>query len=237
MKSWHADSPLGPQKFGTLSIGACSPTGSLCSSQRLGFSARSAGRCGRCWLAFRSRSLSWPWRSRLPSFVASAAASENSTSVPNYTAWRHLDAFELQDATKLWTEIDPNDASSGDSIAWAEVFKSKIVSGGFEIISRNLRSRIFARCLIFQPPSLRFLPDPLQGVVFSLKSKDRIRSSTTPENADRIALANNVLADDQVRWCETRQGQSKNPASAVRILASSSLPRRILPWPSTSKWL
>src|SRR5579871_5010757 len=45
---------------------------------------------------------------------------------PNYSAWRHLEAYELQDAAKLWAEIDPNSGSTYDSSAWAEVFKAKI---------------------------------------------------------------------------------------------------------------
>jgi hypothetical protein len=52
---------------------------------------------------------------------------------PNYTAWRHLNLYELQDAAKLWADVDPNSSGTNDSIAWFEVFRAKIKERELEI--------------------------------------------------------------------------------------------------------
>jgi len=50
---------------------------------------------------------------------------------PNYTAWQHLESYEMQDAAKLWSNVDPNSASTNDSIAWYKVFKAKVIKREF----------------------------------------------------------------------------------------------------------
>jgi hypothetical protein len=56
---------------------------------------------------------------------------------PDYSAWRHLDAYEMQDAAKLWCEVDPNSPSTNRSVAWYEVFKAKVIKREFEIVYKN----------------------------------------------------------------------------------------------------
>jgi hypothetical protein len=53
--------------------------------------------------------------------------------VPNYVAWRHLESYEIGDAAKLWSEIDPRADSTTDSAAWAEAFKAEVKKGTLEL--------------------------------------------------------------------------------------------------------
>jgi hypothetical protein len=55
-----------------------------------------------------------------------AADAEKPRREPAYVAWRLLDCYELNDAAKLWCDLDPGSPSTRDTVAWAEAFKSAI---------------------------------------------------------------------------------------------------------------
>lgn len=49
--------------------------------------------------------------------------------IPNYVAWRHLESYQIIDASKLWCDIDPNATSTPDTSAWVQAFIAAVKRG------------------------------------------------------------------------------------------------------------
>jgi len=82
-----------------------------------------------------------PLAYRALSHTPANAAPKKKVVIPNYAAWRHLDAYEMQDAAKLWSNVDPNSPSTNESVAWFEVFKAKVIKKEFEIVCKNASTK------------------------------------------------------------------------------------------------
>jgi hypothetical protein len=58
--------------------------------------------------------------------VAPPAKKQKIPQPPNYAACRLVSTYRLDEAAHLWCDIDPNDSSTYDTIAWEKVLRAKI---------------------------------------------------------------------------------------------------------------